>query len=134
VGVDDPALVGVLGEAELAELRAALDHPERWRPEVLAGLFEPRKGRGPHRVPVEEADALELGRSATADGRLPYLTLRVLRGERQIVWDHSFRGWPQERELEAVVVPADDAAVVAHFGAEGLAAVEWLEGQGLPHG
>jgi hypothetical protein len=51
----------------------------------------------------------------------------------EIVLDHSFSGWPQERHLEAVCVPASDDDIVARFGAEALSAVQWLQARGLPH-
>jgi hypothetical protein len=126
---DDPALLEVLGEEELSRARAVLHDPARWTPAVLAGLFAPHRGAEPDRVDLADADVLELGRSVAHDGRVPYLTLRVLRDRRQVVLDHSFSGWPRERRFEVLDDQAGDEVLLARFGDEVLEAVRWLEEQ-----
>ena len=112
-----------LGLAELADTAARLQaDAASWAPTVLLGLFVPTVGAKPDRVAPDEAEWLELGQSASPDGKLPNLTLRLGRVHDEIVLDHSFV-WPERiRRLEPVAVPAGLADILAHFG-EDMAAV-----------
>ena len=121
--VDEP--LGALLTPEQIDAIAALQADEAlWHPDVLLGLFEPRTDTGTQRASPAEADFYELGQSATLDGKLPNLTLRLGRQHDEIVLDHGFR-WPAPaREIEhrarfdPPATPAALSAISEAFGAD----------------
>ena len=92
----------VLGMAAAAAAGVVQADPDRWRPEVLLGLFTPTANARVGRVPPSEADCFELGRSETLDGKVPSLTLRLGRTHNEIVRDHSFSSPDLIRRLEVL--------------------------------
>lgn len=119
-----PALRALVGEATGAALARLCADAGRWGPAVWRSLLVPMRGAAPDRVPPEEADVWELGRSITGDGRLPSLTLRLHPTHAEVVRDHGFSGPVRERHLEVLHPTADDATITALFGEEVLAVVQ----------
>ena len=99
-----------------------------WGPELLLGLFTPYQGAGLYSVEPAEADWLEWGSSASFDGKLPDLTLRLGHRCTEIVLNHSFGSMDAERQLEAVVSPAGPRDIREQFGEDMARAAEFFAG------
>jgi len=122
----EQTLAGLGLEAVAARVVTLQAEAPCWLPSVLLAGFSPTQGAAPQRVAAAEADWLELGVSASLDGRRPALTLRLGRHADEIVLDHSFQHPARVRTLVPVAVPATVGDVRAHFGDDMAAAAVLL--------